>query len=129
MADYAKINLASLNHKIADFGQKGSKETIKCIVIPIKKNHLFMSDKGNVYMDLVLFKRKEPQKNEETGAVEQTHLIKQSLPKEVREKMSEKEKMEQPIIGNALIWDGKYEEQEAVEDDSIETSGDDDLPF
>jgi hypothetical protein len=135
MADFGKINLAALpSHKIVEFAQKGSSKKLKCIVLPIDKNHLFLSDKGNVFLDMVIFKMKEPNTDEETGAITQTHLVKQSLSKEVRNKMTEEEKMNQPIIGNLNIWEGsgKFIEKQASPDDSIVSPDEDtgeDLPF
>ena len=131
MADFGKINLAALRHKIGTFDKKGSKEIIECIVIPIKDNHLFKSEKGNVFIDLVVFEMKEPQKDKD-GAVTQTHIVKQSLPKEVREKQTDAEKREQPILGNLNIYQGQngFVEKEAKEDESIGSAEDDeDLPF
>ncbi len=131
MADFGKINLAALSsHKIAKFAVKGSKETIECIVIPIEKNHLYKSEKGNVYLDIVAFKLKEPMRDED-GAVQQTHLVKQSLSKEIRAAMSDDDKRNQPIIGNLNIFEGgSYQEKEAVPDESISVPADgSDLPF
>ena len=131
MAEFGKINLASFEHKIAEFPVKGSKEKIKCIVLPIEKNNFFLSKEGNCYLDIIAFKRKEPLKNDETGALEQTHLLKQSLPKTVRESMTESQKLEQPIIGNMLITDGKgFIDKPKEQDESFDTSGEEeDLPF
>ena len=131
MADFGKINLAALpSHKIAKFAVKGSKETIECIVIPIEKNHLYKREKGNVYLDIVAFKLKEPMRDED-GAVQQTHLVKQSLSKEIRAAMSDDDKRNQPIIGNLNIFEGgSYQEKEAVPDESISVPADgSDLPF
>jgi len=131
MADFGKINLAALSsHKIAKFAVKGSKETIECIVIPIEKNHLYKSEKGNVYLDIVAFKLKEPMRDEDS-AVQQTHLVKQSLSKEIRAAMSDDDKRNQPIIGNLNIFEGgSYQEKEAVPDESISVPADgSDLPF
>lgn len=130
MADFGKINLASMeSYKIVDLkDDKGN--PMKAIVLPIEKNNLFLSKEGNVYLDLVIFKRKEPFKNED-GAVVQTHLVKQSLPKEVREAMSDEEKRNQPIIGNMCIWEGggaPPEPKANKQDDSFNPS-EDDLPF
>ena len=129
---FGKINLASLSsHKIMGFGQKDSKESIDCIVIPIEKNNLFLSKKGNVYLDLVIFERKEPLKNDE-GGIEQTHFVKQSLPKDVRAAMSDDERKEQPILGNLNMFSG-YTEKQAEPDNNIETPPEpadgEDLPF
>lgn len=131
MADFGKINLAALNHKLATFSKKGSNEKIECIVIPIKDNHLYKSDKGNVFVDLVAFKLKEPQKDKD-GAVTQTHIIKQSLPKDVRSAMSEDDKKNQPILGGMAIYEGTgglQEERKAQPDNSIGGDDDEDLPF
>lgn len=130
MAEFGKINLAALpSHRIMEFPVAGSKtEKIECIVIPIKKNHLFRSEKGNVYMDIVMFSQKEPMKDKD-GAIIQTHLVKQSLPKEVREAMTKEEQMAQPIIGSlCIIGAGMQQERVAVQDTSIPDT-DDDLPF
>ncbi len=90
-----KINLAKLTHVLmTKKGQSG--QEVKCIVIPIEENNLFESDQGNVFVDLIAFEIKEPKYDD-------THLIKQSLPKEVREKMTEDEKKSQPILGNANV--------------------------
>lgn len=130
MADFGKINLAALaSHRIMEISVAGSTEKIKAIVIPIEKNHLHLSDKGNVYLDLVAYKMKEPSKDKD-GAVTQTHLIKQSLPKEIREKMTKEELMAQPIMGSLLISEyNGYTEKPAVQDDTIAPNGEDDLPF
>jgi hypothetical protein len=65
----------------------------KCLVIPIAENHLFEGEKG-IYADFIAWEMKERKEN---GA---THLIKQSLPKEAREGMSEEEKRALPVFGD-----------------------------
>lgn len=130
MPEFGKLNFAALeSHAVAEFPKKGQEEKIKCLVIPIKENHLFMSEKGNIYMDIVAFERKEPMKDKD-GAIVQTHLVKQSLPKEVRDKMTDEQKRNQPIIGSLTILGGTFTEKQAIPDDSIDTGVDgDDLPF
>ena len=133
MANFGKLNLAALaSHKIVEFPQGKEKNApkIKCIVIPIEKNHLFLSDKGNVFLDLVAFDLKTPQTDKD-GAVTQTHIVKQSLPKDVREKMTKEEQMAMPILGGLCIlgFSGNGNiEKEATQDTSF-TASDDDLPF
>lgn len=79
-------------------------------------------------MDIVMFSQKEPMKDKD-GAIIQTHLVKQSLPKEVREAMTKEEQMAQPIIGSlCIIGAGMQQERVAVQDTSIPDT-DDDLPF
>lgn len=123
----AKINLAALpSHKIIKVNVGG--EQVDAILLPIKKNSMFLSEKGNVFIDLVLFENKEPMKDKD-GAIIQTHMIKQSFPKDVREKMSNEEKMNQPIIGSACIL-GAFERQEKpAEPDADIAPTEDDLPF
>lgn len=134
MADFGKINLAALaSHKIVEFPQGKEKDApkIKCIVIPIEKNNLFLSDKGNVFLDLVVFDLKKPQVDKD-GATTQTHIVKQSLPKDVREKMTKEEQLAMPILGGLCMLSGNgfVQEKQAVEDNSFSAPDTgDDLPF
>jgi len=108
-----KVNLAVLEHALMK-----TESGTKCIVIPIEKNHLFESEKGNVYMDLIAFPVKNPTKD-------QTHLVKQSLPKELRSK-------DQPIVGNLKLWGENDSRQEAAPNNSAPgkvADGVKDLPF
>ena len=74
-----KLNLAAFQHAIMNVTRKdGSK--VECIVIPIEENNLFKSEKGNVYCDSKVWEI-SPEKRKG----EDTHLINQSLKKEVRE--------------------------------------------
>lgn len=82
-------------------GKEGN--PVKCIVIPIEKNHLYEGKEGNIYLDIIAFDLKDPKDN-------QTHLVKQSLPKEVRDAMSEQERNDQPIIGSLNADIGPKEE-------------------
>ena len=82
---------------------KGRNETKRCLVIPIEDNHLFVSANENgtpkaVYLDFNAFALKEPK-------YEQTHLVKQSLPKEVREKMAKEDLDSMPILGGMKTLD------------------------
>jgi hypothetical protein len=89
-----KLNLASLTHAL----MKSEKTGKPLLVIPIEENNLFQSEKGNIYLDLIAFPVKNPTKD-------QTHIVKQSLSKEVRASMSEEAQKNQPIIGNLKLWD------------------------
>ena len=90
-----KLNLMQL--KAAIRKMNGANGPIDCIVIPIEANHLFRGEQG-VYLDLIAFESKT--KNEK---IKDTHLVKQSLPKEVLELMSDEERKSQPIIFQFLI--------------------------
>lgn len=76
---------------------KGRSEAKRCLVVPIEDNHLFESvnEDGSpkaVYLDLNAFALREPK-------YEQTHIVKQSLPKEVRESMTKEQLDAMPILG------------------------------
>ncbi len=65
----------------------------KCLVIPIEENHLYEGEKG-IYADFIAWEMREKKEN---GA---THLIKQSLPKEIRDGLTDLEKRALPIFGD-----------------------------
>nr|DAH49797.1 MAG TPA: hypothetical protein [Caudoviricetes sp.] len=76
---------------------KGRSETKRCLVVPIEDNHLFESvnEDGSpkaVYLDLNAFALREPK-------YEQTHIVKQSLPKDVRESMTKEQLDAMSILG------------------------------
>lgn len=76
---------------------KRRSETKRCLVVPIEDNHLFESvnEDGSpkaVYLDLNAFALREPK-------YEQTHIVKQSLPKDVRESMTKEQLDAMPILG------------------------------
>ena len=99
---------------------KAQSGEIECLIIPIVKNQLFVGEKG-IYLDLIAFEVKDKKEGKDT------HLIKQSFSKEVREAMSDEELKAVPILGNLRISDG-FQEKEPVS--STEVQGEiDDLPF
>ena len=117
-----KLNLMQL--KAAIRRMDGKNGPIDCIVIPIEANHLFQGDKG-IYLDLIAFESKT--KND---AIKDTHLVKQSLPKEILDAMTEDEKKAMPILGNFIDWDQSIESQSTpTEHVAKEVADLDDLPF
>lgn len=115
-----KINLAALKHVAME--KKGKSGMVKGMFIPIEANNLFKSEKsGAVYLDIVAWDLKEPQEHS-------THLVKQSLPKDVREKMSKEEISKMPIIGNLNISTG-YAEANNDAGNGQTFDENDDLPF
>ncbi len=106
---------------------KGKSEVKRCLVVPLDDNYvkIVTDDSGRpkaAYLNLTAWVLKNPKYNE-------THLIKLSLPKEVREKMSEEQKKAMPIIGGIkpVVMDSN-----TINDSNIPfvQSGDtDDLPF
>ena len=118
-----KINLAKLAHvnmELDSSKEKGKK--VKGIFIPIEANKLFSGKDGNVYLDLICF----DSPNEE---YKQTHSIKQSFSKEVREKMSDEEKKSQPFLGSLNANWGGNNDMPNVADDGKTNNGKGDVPF
>jgi len=116
-----KLNLASLQHVIEKRKTK-SGDMIDVITLPIKNNNLFLSEKGNVFFDLIAFEvAPDKRKNEDT------HLVKQSLDKAVMDKMTEEQKKAMPIIGNLKVWGQSEPTPSAPAADIPEST--DDLPF
>jgi hypothetical protein len=116
-----KINLGQLEHVVMKKKSKESGE-IECMVIPIEKNHLFKGKDGNIYLDIVAFELKDPKHND-------THLVKQSFPKEVRDKQTEEEKNSTPILGNLNVNAGGGGSAPNNPAPGVEITEDDDLPF
>ncbi len=98
-----KLNLMQL--KAAIRRMDGANGPIDCVVIPIDANHLFRGEKG-IYLDLIAFELKKKAED-----VKDSHLVKQSLPKEVLEKMTDEEKNSQPILGNLRVWSERTESE------------------
>ena len=114
-----KINLTKLKSAIKTL--KGKSGEVECIIIPIAENRLYKGEKG-VYLDLVGWEKKEIKEDK------QTHLIKQSLPKEVLDKMSDEEKNAMPILGGTTDWTKINPETKSEALDGIGEIQDD-LPF
>ena len=91
--DFLKLKNACV---ISVNGKSGAK---KGVFIPIEDNSIFVStDENNkakgAYFDFAAFETKQP------GKFGDTHLIKQSIGKDARSRMSEEEKRAMPILGN-----------------------------
>lgn len=114
-----KLNLLQL-HAVKKMmpGQLGP---VECLIIPIQKNNLFVGDKG-IYLDLIAFEVENKKADSKD-----THLVKQSLSKEVREKMTTEQLNAMPILGNLQVW-GERQEAEPVSSGKT-LSEIDDLPF
>lgn len=90
-----KLNLSNLKGVVRfEAAETGP---VECLIIPIEANHLFKGKSG-IYLDLTAFELKEIKDN-------QTHLIKQSLPKEVYQGQTEEEKRAMPILGNVATFE------------------------
>lgn len=114
-----KITLSALKCVIKN--QKGANGDVECLIIPIAANNLFKSEKGNVYLDIQAFEITKPKE----GSTD-THIVKQSLPKDVYSIMSDDEKKAMPILGNLKTW-GSSGGGESLPPATM--NADDDLPF
>jgi|SRR5690554_2458972 len=119
------INLSALKHAVREVDAKGGKT--KALIIPLKENNLEQHTNGNVYMNIVAFENK-------TQNDFSTHMVKQSLKKDVRDAMSDEEKRSQPILGNLMADKPKTVESNNCSDDldlpeNSSSDDDDDLPF
>ena len=117
-----KLNLLNLHGVVKMI--PGKMGPVECVIIPLEKNKLFKGEKG-IYLDLIAFeiahdKRREGSKD--------THLVKQSFSKEVRESMTEEQIKALPILGSLQAWDESFAESEPVSS-STTLGEDDDLPF
>ena len=95
-----KLNLSNLRSAVRF--ENGTDGPVECIIIPIEANHLFKGKSG-IYLDMTAFELKEQKDN-------QTHLIKQSLPKEVYQKQTDEEKKAMPILGNVSVFESSTSE-------------------
>lgn len=128
MTDFnGKLNLLKL--KRAGIMQiQGRTGVLRCLVIPVEDNNIFVTtDENNhpkaAYIDLTAWELKNPKYDE-------THMIKQSLPKEVREKMTDEEKKAIPILGG--LKPVIFESQNAASSCAApiaQTQNSDNLPF
>ena len=110
-----KINLSGKNGQLK-----------KCPVIPIVENHLYEGEKG-IYADFIAWEMRERKEN---GT---THLLKQSLSKEVRSAMTEEQKKSMPIFGDMKDAQTDTRELEAYsvpnQTEHATSAPVDDLPF
>ena len=96
---------------------------IDCLVIPIKDNHLYESERGDIYLTLTAWENERLKDGK-------THLIKQSFNKEVRERMTEEEKKSIPILGDMKpIGQEKREMPTYSAGQPAASHNDGDLPF
>ena len=98
-------------------------EAVDCLIIPIKDNHLYESERGDIYLTLTAWENERLKDGK-------THLIKQSFNKEARERMSEEEKKSIPILGDMKpIGQEKREMPTYSVGQPAASHNDGDLPF
>jgi hypothetical protein len=87
---FIKLNLLKIKSAVV-MNITGKSATKKCLVIPIEDACLFTGEKG-VYADFSAWEMRGPKGQD-------THLIRQNLPKGIYEAMTEEEKNTMPIVG------------------------------
>lgn len=122
-----KINLMRLKNACI-VAVKGRTSTKRGIFIPIDDNNLFVSADENlnakgVYIDVNVWENRTP------GKYGDTHSIRQSLPKEVRENLTDEALKEIPYIGNLRPFETANAAQEVTAVATAEPEATDDLPF
>ncbi len=99
-----------------------------CVIIPVEKNGIFCSDKGAAYIDLAAIELKQE------GKFGDTHLVKRTLGRDERERMTEAERNAQPILGGLKPFGKEVSKpipEVTVEETDADSAAkdDDDLPF
>lgn len=132
MEDFSlNLNLRKLKSHVMKLKSKSG--MIDCVILPIEANHFVVTgDNFNaIYMDLNGIVIKNPAPNSKN-----THLVKQQLPKDVYANLSESEKKDLPIVGNAIVWEARASapndfplEVPIVATDNSFSDQPDDLPF
>lgn len=91
---FIKVNLARLDGASLQTNPNTGK---RAIIIPVDDAHLFVGDKGGVFLDLAAWENSN-------GVVDQygnTHSVKQSFSKELRESLGMDAIKAKPYLGNA----------------------------
>lgn len=124
MANFSiKTDLLKLKNSFVT-NLKGKTATKRCLVIPIDDSNLFVGEKG-VYLNLTAIEMREERYGD-------THVLKQSLPKEVYQALSEDERNAQPILGSLKPLEPAPTKQMQVSqtsDAATAVEDPDDLPF
>lgn len=120
-----RIALTGLIHGIKKI-KGNSGEEVECLVIPIDKNYLYRGEKA-IYLDFQGFEFKNEKENSKD-----THIVKQSFPKEYFNSLTDEQKKAIPPLGNLTYW-GKKEPKPNVSDEvqnaEFPDNPDNDLPF
>ena len=109
---------------------KGKTGEKKGVFVPIEDNGLFVTtDENNkakgAYFNFAVFE------NKQVGKYGDTHMIKQSIGKDARSKMSDEEKRAIPILGNMkpMEFQNAAQTVEAPVAPVVQEEEDDSLPF
>lgn len=94
-----KLNLLKFRSAFV-MGIKGNTKTKQCVCIPIEDNHLFVSADDNMKAKAVYADINVNQYENGKSQYGDTHYLRLSVPKEIREKMTEEQKQAIPYLGN-----------------------------
>ena len=96
-----KIDLKKLE-KVAVMNIQGKNGLIKCVVIPVEENNIFVSEKANggIYLDLKASEVREMRFG-------QSHILKRTVGKEAYSKMTKEEIINMPIVGSLSPYNGQ----------------------
>lgn len=122
-----KINLLRLKNSCI-VTVKGKSATKKGVFIPIEDNNLFISADDDLkprgaYIDFTAWENQQPSKYGDT------HSLRQSLAKEVRERMTDDELKAVPYIGNMKPYTVENAAQSVEAPQATVDEGINDLPF
>lgn len=95
----AKINLLKFRNAFTMTIQ-GKTTSKHCVCIPIEDNHLFVSADENLKAKAVYADINVNRYEEGKSQYGDTHYLRISVPKEIRERMTEDEKKAIPYLGN-----------------------------
>lgn len=99
---------------------QGKTAVKQCVCIPIEDAGLFLGKQG-CYLNMTAIEMQSPK-------FQDTHCIKQDLPKEKREAMTEEQRRAMPILGGLHALERRGE-QMPVFGTTQTAPGEDDLPF
>lgn len=111
--NYAKLKKVGVVNITGKTGDK-----VKCVIIPVEENDIYLAEKGGIYQDFSCIRLKE----ERYG---QSHLVKAHIPKEKWDRMTKEEQNAQPICG--ALKPMKAKQAEVTEE--VQPDPADDLPF
>lgn len=101
MEDFSlNLNIRKLKSHVMKL--KGKSGMIDCVVLPIEANHMVTGNDGSydaLYLNFNGHAIKNPAPNSKN-----THLVKQNLPKDIYTLLSEEDRKNLPIVGNAIVW-------------------------
>lgn len=114
-----RLNLAALKRTgVKELPRKDGSGTIRCVVIPVEENNIFVSEKGNIFLTLDAWSTDSPY---------HTHKIRRSLTQLERQQLTREEK-NALWCGEMKIIGGNKNKQTSQQTQNTQNSYDD-IPF